>query len=112
MPARTERIYLFPRKADRLGRVMEFPLWWDRRGFFDKYRDRGIDLGHPLYVDYAYLLTAGEALVWDKQCREQFSSDPSSERPHMVSAMQQLESALKEAKWVIVESSEWESGLD
>jgi hypothetical protein len=112
MPARAERIYLFPARDGQPGRVMDFPLWWDRRGFFEKYRDRQIDLGHPLYVDYAYLLTSGEALAWDKECREQFSSDPSSERPHMVSAMQQLESALRESRWVIVESYEWESGLD
>jgi hypothetical protein len=30
----------------------------------------------------------------------------------MVSAMQQLESALRESRWVIVESYEWESELD
>jgi hypothetical protein len=29
-----------------------------------------------------------------------------------VSAMERLESALKKANWVIVESYEWESGLD
>jgi hypothetical protein len=112
MPARAERIYLVPAGDGQPGRVMDFPLWWDRRGFFEKYGDRQIDLGHPLYVDYAYLLTAGDALAWDKECREKFSTDPSSERPHMVSAMQQLESALRESRWVIVESYEWESGLD
>ena len=91
---------------------MDFPVWWDRRGFFDKYRDREIDLGHPAYVDYAFLLTRSEALAWDERCRERFSADPRSKRPGVVSDMQQLESALREARWVIVESYEWESGLD
>jgi hypothetical protein len=112
MPARAARIYLYAAEADQPGQVMDFPLWWDRRGFFAKYGDRQIDLGHPLYVDYALLLTAGEALAWDKRCREEFYSDPSSKRPHNVSAMQRLGSALKQARWVIVESYEWESGLD
>lgn len=112
MPARAERLYLFPADADQPGQVMDFPLWWDRRGFFEKYGKRQIDLGHPLYVDYALLLTAGEALAWDKQCREKFYSDPSSKRPHMVSQMGRLGSALKDARWVIVESYEWESGMD
>ena len=110
MPARSERIHVYT--VDRPGRVIDFPLWWDRREFFVKYGDRQIDRGHPLYVDYAYLLTNGEALAWDKRCREKFEPDPASKRPHMVSAMQQLQSALKEARWLIVESFEWESGLD
>ncbi len=112
MPARTQRLYLFPARAGQPGQVMDFPLWWDRRGFFEKYGDRQIDTGHPLFVDYALLLTAGEAMAWDKVCRETFDRDPASKRPHMVSAMERLQSALKGAKWVIVESSEWESGLD
>lgn len=91
---------------------MDFPLWWDRRGFFAKYGDRKIDTGNPWYVDYGLLLTPGEALAWDKECRETFSTDPASKRPHMVAAMDRLESALKGAKWVVVESYEWESGLD
>jgi hypothetical protein len=112
MPARAERIYLFPAEEGQPGQVMRFPIWWERRGFFKKYRDREIDLGHPLYVDYAFLLTAWEALEWDKLCRKQFSSQPGSKMPKVVSDMQRIESALKKAKWVIVESYEWESGLD
>jgi hypothetical protein len=112
MPARAERIYIFSAQADQPGRVMGFPVWWDRTGFFEKYRDRQIDLGHPAYVDYAFLLTPGEALAFDERCREKFYTDPSSRRPHVVSDMQRLQSALKGARWVIVESYEWESGLD
>jgi hypothetical protein len=90
---------------------MRFPIWWDRRGFFEKYRDREIDTGHPIYVDYAYLLTAGEALEWDKQCRMQFFASRESWAPKVESDMRLVESALKNARWVIVESYEWESGL-
>lgn len=99
-------------EADQQDRIMDFPLWWDRRGFFDKYGDRQIDTDHPIYVDYAFLLTPEEALAWDKECREKFYADPNSMKPHIVSAMQRLQSALKRAKWVVVESYEWESGLD
>ena len=112
MPARAERVYLFAAEADQPDQVMDFPLWWDRSEFFGEYGDRKIDLGHPLYVDYALLLTGWEARAWDKRCREKYSSDPASERPHMVSRMQRLQSALKGATWVVVESYEWESGLD
>jgi hypothetical protein len=112
MPARAERIYLFPADEDQPGRVMRFPVWWDRRGFFDKYGDRKIDTGNPFYVDYALLLTQGEALVWDKACREKFSGDFRSRRRNLELEMQQLEAALKKSRWVIVESYEWESGLD
>jgi hypothetical protein len=112
MPARAERIYLYAAEADQPNRVLDFPLWWDRSGFFEQYGDREIDTGHPIYVDYALLLTPGEALAWDKQCREKYDTDPASKRPHIVSGMQRLQSALQGARWVIVESYEWESGLD
>ena len=68
---------------------MDFPLRWDRRGFFEKYRDREIDLGNPIYVDYALMVTSWEALAWDKQCREQSTGGPSS--PSTELAMQRLE---------------------
>ena len=110
MPARAERIYLFPDKEGQPCRVMEFPLWWDRRGFFEKYRNRQIDLGNPMYVDYALLLTAWEAAAWDKQCREQSARDP--RRSGVESEMQRVASELRESRWVVVESYEWESGLD
>lgn len=112
MPARAERLYLFPRDINQLGQVLRFPVWWDRSAFFKKYRDRQIDTGNPIYVDYAFLLTAGEALVWDEACRNNFASDSRRYGRNLEPAMQQLEAALKTAKWVIVESYEWESGLD
>jgi hypothetical protein len=112
MPARAEKLYLFMADTADPDRVMDFPLWWDRRGFFAKYGDREIDLGNPIYVDYALLLTVYEARAFDKQCREAFSTDPASTRQHMVSAMGRLEAALEKATWVVVESYEWESGMD
>ena len=112
MPARTEKIYLFPSDTAQPARVMRFPVWWDRRGFFTKFRDRKIDTGNPIYVDYAYLLTLGEVLVWDRACREKFAGDFRSRGRNLESEMQQFETALKKSKWVIVESYEWESGLD
>jgi hypothetical protein len=112
MPARAEKIYIYPANKNQPGQVIRFPIWWDRRGFFEKYHDREIDLDHPLYVDYALLLTPGEALEWDKISRMQLASSSGSVHPKVLSDMQQVESALKNAKWVIVESSEWESGLE
>jgi hypothetical protein len=110
MPARAERIHLFPAEEGQPGQVMRFPLWWDRTGFFKKYHDRMIDLGHPLYVDYALLLSSGEALEWHKRCRDQLISNHKNENAKLMSDIQRMEAALKKAKWVIVESYEWESG--
>jgi len=111
MPAFRESVYIYPDQNGEPAWRLDFPLWWDRRAFFEKYRSRQIDTGNPYYVGYVLLLTAGEALAWDKQCRVQFAQDPHSQKPHMVDAMGQWESQLKAARWVIVETSEWESGL-
>jgi hypothetical protein len=112
MPARSERIHLFPDEDGQPCQAMEFPIWWDRREFFNKYGQRLIDLGSPFHVNYSLLLHGGEAIAWDEQCREQFSRDPRSREPWFVSEMRRVESALEKARWVIVESYEWESGLD
>jgi len=110
MPARAERIYLYPSDVNQPGQVMEFPVWWDRRGFFAKYGERQIDTGHPLFVDYAILLTSVEALAWDKRCREKFYPNPDYIKPIILSKINQFRSALEKVKWLIVESYEWESG--
>jgi hypothetical protein len=91
---------------------MEFPLWWDRTAFFNKYSQRQIDTGSPFSVDYGLLLTVGEAMAWDKRCREAFAQDPRSIKAFVLEAMERLASVLKTASWVIVESYEWESGFD
>lgn len=50
--------------------------------------------------------------MWDRACRERFSGDVYGQRRNFEPEMQELEAALKETRWVIVESAEWESGLD
>lgn len=117
MPARKERIYLCPHESGQPGWTMDFPAWWNRRGFFEKFGAfatpgaRWFDTGNPWYVDYALLLTMGEAAAWDQQCCQAFASDPRGQSAEMAAAMQLLEERLVAARWVIVESYEWESGL-
>jgi hypothetical protein len=112
MPAYRERINICPGENGQPAWILDFPLWWDRGAFFKKYGDRKIDTGNPFYVEYGLLLTGGEAKAWDKRCKEAVAGDPRSQKPHLVEAMRRLESNLRTAKWVIVESFEWESGLD
>lgn len=112
MPAYREKIYICPGENGQPVWISDFPLWWDRRAFFSKYGERQIDTGNPFYVDYGLLLTGSEANVWDKRSREAFANNPDSQEPHVVETMRWLESLLKAASWVIVESYEWESGLD
>ena len=112
MPARRERIYICPGENGQPGWTLDFPVWWNRREFFKKYGDRRIDTGNMIYVDYGMLLTGTEARVWDKACRDAFAVTPRGQKPHFREAMSNLQSMLRSASWVIVESYEWESGLD
>lgn len=112
MPAYRERITICPSENGQPTWMLDFPLWWDRRAFFKKFGDRQIDSGNPFYVDYGILLTSSEANAWDKRCRRELADSPHGLAPHLVEAMEQLATILKEARWVIVESFEWESGLD
>ena len=111
MPAYRERVYICPNQSGQPGWIMDFPLWWNRQEFFKKYSSRQIDTGNPIYVDYALLLTAGEAIAWDRKCKEQLAQNAHNQEPFLADAMQQWESMLKSASWVIVETYEWESGL-
>ena len=54
----------------------------------------------------------GEALAWDRRCREAFAQDPRSKQTVVIEAMRQWDKLLKGTSWVIVESYEWESGLE
>ncbi len=118
MPARCEHIYLCPRENGQPGWIMDFPAWWNRSCFFEKYGSfeqqgsRWFETGNPGYVDYALLLTMDEVVTWDRQCREAFARDPRSQDTGIIDAMQQLEAKLDASRWVIVESYEWESGLE
>ncbi len=118
MPARSERIYLCPHKHGQPGWIMDFPAWWSRSGFFEKYGSfdkegsRWFDTGNPFYVDYALLLTMGEAAAWDKQCREAYAQGLHSQDAAITEATALLQARLNASSWVVVESYEWESGLD
>ncbi|MDX1418264.1 MAG: hypothetical protein R3293_28950 [Candidatus Promineifilaceae bacterium] len=112
MPAGRERLYICPRENGQPGWILDFPAWWNRRAFFKKYGDRRIDTGDLIYVDYGMLLTGTEARMWDKDCKDPFSRIPRGQRPHIREAMRNLQSKLQTVSWVIVESYEWESGLD
>jgi hypothetical protein len=112
MPARREKIYICPRENGQLTWVFDLPIWWDRRAFFEKFGEREIDTGNPIYVDYGILLTASEAKAWDERCRDEYAKAPHSQKPYNSEVMSWLESRLEDASWVIVESYEWESGLD
>ena len=112
MPARNEKLYFDTGEGGTQDKVMDFPLWWDRRAFFDRYGDRQVDTGNPWYVDYEILLKPEEVLEWDRECREKFRNSPYGKKPHIVSAQQELQAAAEKARWVVVRSYEWESGLD
>jgi hypothetical protein len=112
MPAYRQRIYICPSESGQPTQILDFPLWWDRHAFFNEYRGRQIDTGNPFYVDYGLLLSVTEAIAWDKHSRQELAGAPLEQKPHLVQAMDRLESLLKKASWVIVESYEWESGLE
>ncbi len=112
MPARRERIYLCPNQNGQPGWIVDFPLWWNRGEFLENFGERQIDSGNPFYDNFGLLLTPGEALAWDRQCREAFAQDPRSKQAAFIEAMSRWDQLLKKASWVIVESYEWESGLE
>lgn len=111
MPSRNERVYVYASNEQMNGKVFDFPIWWDRRGFFEKFGSRKTDTNHPLYVDYAYLLTSGEAIDWDKNCTAKTLQNSKQIHDKIKMKMDQFSALLKESKWVIVESYEWDSGL-
>jgi hypothetical protein len=112
MPAYRERVYVCPAQNGQPGWIMDFPVWWNRSAFLEKFGGRQIDTGDPLRVNYALLLAVWEAKAWDEQCRKQFAQDPRSRSEFILEAMRQWESMLEAASWIIVESYEWESGLE
>lgn len=73
---------------------------------------RRLDTGNLFHVDYALLLTMGEAAAWDEECREAFAADRRSQFERVVEAMHLLEMRLKSTSWVVVESYEWDSGME
>jgi hypothetical protein len=112
MPARSEKIQIVPEKSGQPSLILRFPYWWNRAAFFEKFRNRELDLGNPIDFNLAWLLSAVEATLWDEQCKKQFPNSWIDAHPNIFIEMGQLTDALKQASWVIVESKEWESGLD
>ncbi len=112
MPARIESLQIVPEKSGHPSLILKFPCWWNRSAFFEKYRDRELDLGNPVYMNLAWLLSASEATFWDEQCKKEFLSSGVDAHPDIIHDMSQLSDALRQANWVIVESNEWESGMD
>ena len=114
MPARRERLIVCPVEGAAPGRVLDWPLWWDRRGLLERYRSREVDTGNPWYVDFAILLTGGEARAFDEACRAKHAQEAQGPTgaAHLEARMREVAEALAEAEWVVLESREWESGLD
>jgi hypothetical protein len=112
MPARSERIRVFPGENGQPGWILRFPVWWDRDAFFEQFLNRQIDLGNPIDWNFVWVLTAADAVSFNERCQERFSSDPRGRIPAVVEEMRRLDAALGRASWVLVESYEWESGLD
>ena len=112
MPAYRERVYICPDQDGQPIWIGDFPLWWDRAAFFTKYAVRRIEIESLSYIDYAFLLSKWEAYAWDEQARKAFSQDPRSQNPYIMKLMDEWIKLFVTAKWIIVESYEWESGLD
>lgn len=110
MPAYRQRMYICPEIHGQPIQLVPFPLWWDQRAFFERYRSRQIDTGNPLYVDHGLLLAVAEAYAWDAECRASFAQDPRASG--QLEEMKRWEALLSGARWIIVESYEWESGLE
>lgn len=112
MPARSERITIVPGTNGGAVRVLRFPSWWDRAAFFEEFKAREIDTGNPVDWNLAWLLSAAEAAAWNDKSRGAQSSGPLDGTLNVQDEGRRLEALLREADWVIVESYEWESGLD
>lgn len=54
-------------------------------------------------MDYALLLTMGEAAAWDKQCREAYAQELHSQDAAITEAMALLQARLNASSWVVVE---------
>lgn len=111
MPARSERIYIFPYKNGGPGWVMPFPAWWDRSEFIARYQKREIDLGNPIDANYVYVLNSAEALAWNNECLQRSTGDPLLDRQPPASDRAVLHDRLQQSQWLLVESYEWESGM-
>ena len=111
MPARAERLYLYPDlhsdRQSKPGRILEFPLWWDRREFFSRYKAREVDCSNPVDEKSAYLMFVDDVFAFDKECLERTTTELGTVPSHISDRQAEFVDALRESKWVIVESYEW-----
>jgi hypothetical protein len=112
MPARSERIYIFPSRNGYPAWVLSFPVWWNRSDFIKRYQKREIDVGNPIDANFVYILNAAEAAEWNEECIRRVAAEPLSCNPHVLEDQRKLKDALKQSQWLLVESYEWESGMD
>ncbi len=112
MPARSEQLFILPCGNGQAVRIISFPSWWDRKEFFKSYSQREIDLGNPVDANFVWVLTSEEALAWNRLCAERFSASIVSMETKVMEDMGELEAVLRDARRAIVESYEWEAGLD
>jgi hypothetical protein len=112
MPARFERITVVPDRDGQPVRILSFPRWWDRDAFFESFKGRELDLGNPVDWNLAWLLSATEAAIWDERCRKGFQGTRPVDPAGLEEDMRALTDTFRDASWVVVESREWESGLD
>jgi hypothetical protein len=111
MPSRNERIYIYSEIPDLENITIDFPVWWDRNTFFFRYGDRKVDTGNPIYVNYAYKLSRQEAIEFDAFSLKKTYPSYKKINPLLKVKIQNFRAHLEDAKWVIIESYEWESGL-
>ncbi|WP_456388069.1 hypothetical protein [Profundibacter sp.] len=111
MPARAERLYLYPDlhfdRQSESGQILEFPSWWDRKAFFDRFKSREVDCSTPVDEKSAYLVFVDEAFAFDKACLERVAIKHGAVPPQMRDRQAEFVEALRRSKWVIVESYEW-----
>lgn len=111
MPARAERLYLYPDlhfdRQSESGQILEFPSWWDRTAFFGRFKSREVDCSTPVDEKSAYLVFVDEAFAFDKECLERTAIRHGDVPPHIHDRQAEFVDALRRSKWVIVESYEW-----
>ena len=110
MPARKERIHIYSEIPEQKNITTDFPIWWDRNTFFFRFGDRKHDTGNPIYVDYAYKLSVEEAIEFDKFSLKKTYPNQDKIPPLVKINIEKFHNFLKDAKWVIIESYEWETG--
>ena len=91
---------------------MALPLWWDRNEFMKRFQHLETDSGNPLDANYSWALKPAEAIAWNEESLARFIRDPRSRETDVAESMRELTAMLSKASRVVVESYEWESGMD